>query len=165
MNRILSISLCVAIALTLSCRPGTERPGAESANDIPVGVYAASSGSEAAFGQATVQGEQLPVHPDQALAAGQLLGDVLGPGLLQGFLLLLEGSANANVFFRRPLGLGFNRTPAPPLSESMNSTPSFSKTAVSASIVSTRTADRFPSIFSKRLTVSTETPAADARAA
>lgn len=59
MNRILPISLCVATALTLSCRPGAERPAAEGANDIPVGVYAASSGSEAAFGQATVQGEQL----------------------------------------------------------------------------------------------------------
>ena len=59
MSRIISISLCVAAVLGFGCRPGAERQTAAETNDIPVGVYAATSGSEAAFGQATVQGEQL----------------------------------------------------------------------------------------------------------
>jgi branched-chain amino acid transport system substrate-binding protein len=59
MSRIISISLMVATVLGLGCRPRAERQTAAAASDIPVGVYAATSGSEAAFGQATVQGEQL----------------------------------------------------------------------------------------------------------
>jgi branched-chain amino acid transport system substrate-binding protein len=59
MSRIISISLCVATVFGLSCRPGAERQTAAAPNDIPVGVYAATSGSEAAFGQATVQGIKL----------------------------------------------------------------------------------------------------------
>src|SRR5258708_4750361 len=55
MNRIISISLC--IAALVSCRPAEQTSSAPA--DIPIGVYAATSGSEAAFGQATVQGEQL----------------------------------------------------------------------------------------------------------
>jgi branched-chain amino acid transport system substrate-binding protein len=55
MNRIITISLC--IAALLSCRPAEQKNAAPA--DIPIGVYAATSGSEAAFGQATVQGEQL----------------------------------------------------------------------------------------------------------
>src|SRR5258707_3849398 len=51
MKGIVTISLC--IAALLSCRPDEQKA------DIAVGVYAATSGSEAAFGQATVQGEQL----------------------------------------------------------------------------------------------------------
>ncbi|MDP9361690.1 MAG: ABC transporter substrate-binding protein [Acidobacteriota bacterium] len=59
MSRIISISLCVATILGLGCRAGAERQTAAAPNDIPVGVYAATSGSEAAFGQATVQGIKL----------------------------------------------------------------------------------------------------------
>jgi branched-chain amino acid transport system substrate-binding protein len=59
MNRIIAISLSVAAVLGFGCRPGAERQTGAETNDIPVGVYAATSGSEAAFGQATVQGEQL----------------------------------------------------------------------------------------------------------
>jgi branched-chain amino acid transport system substrate-binding protein len=59
MSRIISISLCVATLLGIGCRPGAERQTTAAASDIPVGVYAATSGSEAAFGQATVQGIQL----------------------------------------------------------------------------------------------------------
>ena len=55
MKRIITISLCMAALL--SCRPAEQKSAAPA--DIPVGVYAATSGSEAAFGQATVQGEQL----------------------------------------------------------------------------------------------------------
>jgi len=58
MNRIISISLLVAIILGVGCRPA-EQQSTAAANDIPIGVYAATSGSEAAFGQATVQGEKL----------------------------------------------------------------------------------------------------------
>jgi len=58
MSRIISISLCVATFLGGGCRPAAEHQSAD-ANDIPIGVYAATSGSEAAFGQATVQGEKL----------------------------------------------------------------------------------------------------------
>jgi branched-chain amino acid transport system substrate-binding protein len=59
MNRIISISLCVATVLGLGCRPRAERQTDAATSDIPIGVYAATSGSEAAFGQATVQGEVL----------------------------------------------------------------------------------------------------------
>ena len=59
MSRIISISLCVATILGFGCRPGAERQTTAATSDIPVGVYAATSGSEAAFGQATVQGIQL----------------------------------------------------------------------------------------------------------
>ena len=59
MSRTITIFVCVATVLGLSCRPRAERQTEAAASDIPVGVYAASSGSEAAFGQATVQGEKL----------------------------------------------------------------------------------------------------------
>ncbi len=59
MSRIFAISLSVAAVLGFGCRPGAERQTTAETSDIPVGVYAATSGSEAAFGQATVQGEQL----------------------------------------------------------------------------------------------------------
>src|SRR3982074_1782105 len=55
MNRIIAISLC--IAALLSCRPAEQQTAVPA--DIAIGVYAATSGSEAAFGQATVQGEKL----------------------------------------------------------------------------------------------------------
>ena len=58
-SRTITIFLVVATVLGLSCRPRAERQTEAAASDIPVGVYAATSGSEAAFGQATVQGEQL----------------------------------------------------------------------------------------------------------
>ena len=59
MSRTITIFVCVATVLGLSCRPRAERQTDAAASDIPVGVYAATSGSEAAFGQATVQGEKL----------------------------------------------------------------------------------------------------------
>ncbi|HSY51751.1 MAG TPA: ABC transporter substrate-binding protein [Thermoanaerobaculia bacterium] len=58
MNRIILISLLVAAILGVGCHPA-EQQSTGAANDILIGVYAASSGSEAAFGQATVQGEKL----------------------------------------------------------------------------------------------------------
>ena len=72
MNRIISFSLCIATVLGLSCRPRAERQTAADVSDIPVGVYAATSGSEAAFGQSTVQGEKLAA--EEINQAGGVLG-------------------------------------------------------------------------------------------
>ena len=54
------------------CNPGRERQTVSVSNDIPVGVYAALSGSEAAFGQATLQGVRLAA--DEINASGGVLG-------------------------------------------------------------------------------------------
>src|SRR5437764_12223580 len=59
MTRTITIFLCVATVPGLSCGPRAERQTDAAASDIPVGAYAATSGSEAAFGQASIQGEQL----------------------------------------------------------------------------------------------------------
>jgi branched-chain amino acid transport system substrate-binding protein len=62
----------LAAVLGLSCQRGAERQTAAAANDIPVGFYAALSGGEASFGQATQQGVQLAV--DEINANGGVLG-------------------------------------------------------------------------------------------
>ncbi len=66
--------LIAAIALATACQPGHEAPTqtAGSAPDIPVGVYAALSGSEAAFGQATAEGVKLAA--EEINNAGGVLG-------------------------------------------------------------------------------------------
>ena len=64
-------SICAAIALATACHPAREQT-APAAADIPVGMYAALSGSEAAFGQATLQGAQLAA--DEINASGGVLG-------------------------------------------------------------------------------------------
>src|SRR6266567_4386488 len=55
-------SIRIALAATLlastACHPAREQTAA-SAGDIPIGVYGALTGGEAAFGQATVQGVKL----------------------------------------------------------------------------------------------------------
>lgn len=56
----------------MACRPGREGETASAAAEIPVGVYAALSGPEAAFGQATVQGVRLAA--EEINAAGGALG-------------------------------------------------------------------------------------------
>lgn len=58
--------------LALDCQRGAERQTASAANDIPVGVYAALTGGEASFGQATIQGVQLAA--EEINAAGGVLG-------------------------------------------------------------------------------------------
>ncbi len=65
------VFLAVTVA-ALACAPDRERPTAQPANDIPVGVYAALSGSEGAFGQATVAGVRMAA--DEINAAGGVLG-------------------------------------------------------------------------------------------
>jgi branched-chain amino acid transport system substrate-binding protein len=59
-------------ALTTACRPGREAQTADSSGDIPVGVYGALTGSEAAFGTSTVNGVRIAA--DEINAAGGVLG-------------------------------------------------------------------------------------------
>ena len=51
--------LVIAAVLAQGCQQSRQAQTTLSADDIPVGVYAALTGSEAAFGQATVQGVKL----------------------------------------------------------------------------------------------------------
>jgi branched-chain amino acid transport system substrate-binding protein len=65
--------LLIVVALAaVACRPDREPQTESPASEIPVGVYAALSGSEAAFGQATVQGVRLAA--DEINAGGGVLG-------------------------------------------------------------------------------------------
>jgi branched-chain amino acid transport system substrate-binding protein len=65
-------SLAAALlAMTAACHPAREQTAA-SAGDIPVGVYAALTGSEAAFGQATLQGVKLAA--EEINKSGGVLG-------------------------------------------------------------------------------------------
>ncbi|HWW61139.1 MAG TPA: ABC transporter substrate-binding protein, partial [Thermoanaerobaculia bacterium] len=64
--------IAAALLIATSCRPDREAQTATSAGDIPVGVYAALSGGEASFGQATVQGVKLAA--DEINASGGVLG-------------------------------------------------------------------------------------------
>lgn len=61
----------LAALLVVACR-GREPQTAASANDIPVGMYAALTGAEAAFGQATLQGVKLAA--EEINASGGVLG-------------------------------------------------------------------------------------------
>jgi branched-chain amino acid transport system substrate-binding protein len=58
--------------LLMACRPDREAQTAGTTGDIPVGVYGALTGSEAAFGTSTVQGVQLAA--DEINAAGGVMG-------------------------------------------------------------------------------------------
>jgi branched-chain amino acid transport system substrate-binding protein len=58
--------------LAAACRPDREAQTAEPSGDIPVGVYGALTGSEAAFGTSTVNGVRIAA--DEINAAGGLLG-------------------------------------------------------------------------------------------
>jgi branched-chain amino acid transport system substrate-binding protein len=65
--------LLIVVGLAaVACRPDREGQTAAPAAEIPVGVYAALSGPEAAFGQATVQGVRLAA--EEINAAGGVLG-------------------------------------------------------------------------------------------
>jgi branched-chain amino acid transport system substrate-binding protein len=67
-----SMSFVMAAVFVVACRGGRERQTTAPANDIPVGVYAALTGSEAAFGQATIQGVKLAA--DEINTSGGVLG-------------------------------------------------------------------------------------------
>lgn len=58
--------------IVLACRPGREAQTAGTTGDIPIGFYGALTGSEAAFGTATVNG--VKIAADEINAAGGVLG-------------------------------------------------------------------------------------------
>ena len=67
------LKIVIAGALiVIACRPGREAQTADTTGDIPVGVFAALTGDQAAFGTATVQGVRLAA--DEINAAGGVLG-------------------------------------------------------------------------------------------
>ena len=69
---ILPVAVATALALIANCRPGREAQTTDTAGDIPIGVYAALTGGQASFGNATVQGVKLAA--DEINAAGGVLG-------------------------------------------------------------------------------------------
>lgn len=71
--RLVLIAAGIAAALWIAaCRPDREAQTADTTSDIPVGVYGALTGDQAAFGNATVNGVKLAA--DEINAAGGVLG-------------------------------------------------------------------------------------------
>ncbi|HJQ37680.1 MAG TPA: ABC transporter substrate-binding protein [Thermoanaerobaculia bacterium] len=68
---LLAIALGTALG-AMACNPGREAQTADATGDIPIGVYAALTGDQAAFGNATVQGVKLAA--EEINAAGGILG-------------------------------------------------------------------------------------------
>ena len=66
------LALIAATLTAFACRDGRERQTAASAGDIPIGVYGALTGGEAAFGQATIQGVKLAA--EEINNAGGVIG-------------------------------------------------------------------------------------------
>ena len=64
--------LLAVVVITTACRPDREAQTSDATGDIPVGVYAALTGDQASFGNATVQGVKLAA--DEINAAGGVLG-------------------------------------------------------------------------------------------
>ncbi|MFP5247710.1 MAG: ABC transporter substrate-binding protein, partial [Thermoanaerobaculia bacterium] len=64
--------LLAAALLAAACRPGREAQTTDAAGDIPVGVYGALTGDQAAFGTSTVQGVRIAA--EEINAAGGVLG-------------------------------------------------------------------------------------------
>jgi branched-chain amino acid transport system substrate-binding protein len=66
----------IAVLMTTACRPGPETQTAaqtaDSSGDIPVGVYGALTGDQAAFGTSTVNGVRIAA--EEINAAGGVLG-------------------------------------------------------------------------------------------
>jgi branched-chain amino acid transport system substrate-binding protein len=69
--KVLQIVLAGTLILS-ACRPGREAQTADTTGDIPVGVYGALTGDQAAFGTSTVAGVKLAA--DEINAAGGVLG-------------------------------------------------------------------------------------------
>ena len=69
--RVIRLLLVGTLVLT-SCRPGREAQTAGTTGDIPVGVYGAQTGDQAAFGTSTANGVRLAA--DEINAAGGVLG-------------------------------------------------------------------------------------------
>ncbi len=70
--RIWRCLLLAAMVIAAACRPDREAQTTGSAGDIPVGVYGALTGDQAAFGTSTVQGVRIAA--DEINAAGGVLG-------------------------------------------------------------------------------------------
>src|SRR5688572_572201 len=66
------VAATVALALMGGCRPDREAQTSDATGDIPIGVYAALTGDQASFGNATVQGVKLAA--EEINAAGGVLG-------------------------------------------------------------------------------------------
>jgi branched-chain amino acid transport system substrate-binding protein len=64
--------LLLGTLILAACAPGREAQTADTTGDIPVGVYGALTGDQAAFGTATVNGVRLAA--DEINAAGGVLG-------------------------------------------------------------------------------------------
>jgi len=64
--------LLAAALIATACNPGREAQTTDTTGDIPIGVYAALTGDQAAFGNATVQGVKLAA--EEINASGGLLG-------------------------------------------------------------------------------------------
>lgn len=62
----------IAALMATACRPGREAQTADSSGDIPVGVYGALTGDQAAFGTSTVNGVRIAA--EEINAAGGVLG-------------------------------------------------------------------------------------------
>jgi len=69
--RLSRVFLLAALVAT-ACRPGREAQTTDSSGDIPVGVYGAQTGDQAAFGTSTVQGVRIAA--EEINAAGGILG-------------------------------------------------------------------------------------------
>jgi len=69
--KLLRILIAGTLILT-ACSPGREAQTADTTGDIPVGVYGALTGDQAAFGTSTVNGVKLAA--DEINAAGGVLG-------------------------------------------------------------------------------------------
>ncbi|HEX2831775.1 MAG TPA: ABC transporter substrate-binding protein [Thermoanaerobaculia bacterium] len=68
----MKLILLAGALLALACRPGREAQTTDATGDIPVGVYGALTGGEAAFGTSTVQGARIAA--DEVNAAGGING-------------------------------------------------------------------------------------------
>ncbi|HEX7832751.1 MAG TPA: ABC transporter substrate-binding protein [Thermoanaerobaculia bacterium] len=64
--------LLAGALVALACRPGREAQTTDATGDIPVGVYGALTGDQAAFGTSTVQGARIAA--DEINAAGGIDG-------------------------------------------------------------------------------------------
>ncbi len=64
--------LLAALLIAAACRPGRDAQTVGSAGDIPVGVFGALTGDQAAFGSSTVQGVRIAA--EEINAAGGVLG-------------------------------------------------------------------------------------------
>jgi branched-chain amino acid transport system substrate-binding protein len=71
-TRLILIGAFLAAVLTAACRPDREAQTADSSGDIPVGVYGALTGDQAAFGTSTVNGVRIAA--EEINAAGGVLG-------------------------------------------------------------------------------------------